>query len=103
MNFELNPTIERKDIQAKKVYSDIFCPLTLMWVGFFGVRFEVGGGGKIKLVRVMLETWHLVRNHKKICSFRKYTFFLHQDFLSFADVSIFWLMSAFFAKNSAFT
>ena len=55
MNFELNPTIERKDIQAKKVCSDIFCPLTLMWVGFFGVRFEVGGGGKIKLVRVMLE------------------------------------------------
>ena len=29
MNFELNPTIERKDIQAKKVCSDIFCPLTL--------------------------------------------------------------------------
>ena len=56
MNFELNPTIERKDIQAKKVCSDIFFPLTLMWVGFLGVRFEVGGGGKIKLVRVMLET-----------------------------------------------
>ena len=35
--------------------------LTLIWVGFLGVRFEVeGGGGKItpclKLIRVTLET-----------------------------------------------
>ena len=34
--------------------------LTLFWVGFLGVRFEVGGGGKItpylKFVRLMLET-----------------------------------------------
>ena len=45
--YELNPTIERKDIQIKKVCSDIFRSLTLMWVGFLGVRFEVGGGGKI--------------------------------------------------------
>ena len=44
--------------------------LTLIWVGFLGVRFEVGEGGvKLtpppplypKLVRIMLETWNLVR------------------------------------------
>ena len=42
-----------------------FFTLTLIWVGFLGVRFEAreggGGGGKItptclKLVRIMLET-----------------------------------------------
>ena len=38
--------------------------LTLIWVGFLGVRFEVGVEGIIitlKLVRIMLETWKLVR------------------------------------------
>ena len=37
--------------------------LTLIWVRFLGVRFEVGGRGKItpclKLVRIMLETSNL--------------------------------------------
>ena len=39
-----------------------------------------GGGGAItlpsclKLVRIMLETWNLVRKYTNICSFRKYTF-----------------------------
>ena len=45
--------------------------LTLIWVGFLRVRFEVGGrgggGGKItpclKLIRVMLESWNLVRKY----------------------------------------
>ena len=53
--------------------------LALIWVGFLGVRSEVGGrGGKLlpclKLVRVMLETWNLVRQYTHIFSFRKYTF-----------------------------
>ena len=52
--------------------------LTLIWVGFLGVRFEVGGGGQIpprlKLVRIMLETSNLARKYTPICSFRKYTF-----------------------------
>ena len=38
-----------------------------------------GEGGRVsdyplKLVRIMLETWTLVRKYKHICSFRKYTF-----------------------------
>ena len=39
-----------------------FDGLTLIWVGFLGVHFEVGGGGggkitpRLKLVTVMLET-----------------------------------------------
>ena len=49
-----------------------------MWVGFLGVRFEVGKEGKItpclKPVRVILETSTLIRNYTPICSFRKYTF-----------------------------
>ena len=56
--------------------------LTLTWVGFLGVRFEVGGGrgggGKItprlKLVKIMLETSNLAHKYTPICSFRKYTF-----------------------------
>ena len=42
-----------------------FMYLTLIWVCFLGVHFEVGGGGKItpclKLVRIMLETSNLAR------------------------------------------
>ena len=50
---------------------------TLIWVGYLGVRFEVGGGGelpRLKLVKIMLETSNLARKYKLICSFRKYTF-----------------------------
>ena len=54
--------------------------LTLIWVGFLEVRFEVGGrgGGKItlpvlKLIRILLETWNLARKYARICRFRKYT------------------------------
>ena len=56
------------------------CALTLIWVGFLGVRFEVGGGDKItpppclKLVTIMLETSNLARKYTPICGFRKYTF-----------------------------
>ena len=51
-----------------------------IWVGFLGVRFEVGGGGKItgpppylKLVGIMLEASNLASKYKLICIFRKYT------------------------------
>ena len=50
--------------------------LILIWVGFLGVRFEVGGKITpcLKLVRVMLETWNLARKYTLTCSFRKYIF-----------------------------
>ena len=53
--------------------------LTLMWMGFLGVCFEVEGGGQIsphclKLVRTMLETSNLARTYTPICRFRRYTF-----------------------------
>ena len=52
--------------------------LTLIWVDFLGICFEVGEVGKItpclKLVRVMLETSNLVNTYTHIFSFRKYTF-----------------------------
>ena len=63
-----------------------FMNVTLIWVGFLGVRFDVkkglgwegGGGGKItpflNLVRIMLETSNLARKYTDICSLRKYTF-----------------------------
>ena len=49
-----------------------------MWVGFLGVRFEVGGGGGkitpcLKPVTITLETSNLARKYTPICSFRKYT------------------------------
>ena len=52
----LNPyKILRKPTKDRKIIA-----LTLVWVGFLGAGFEVGGGGKItlclKLVRIMLET-----------------------------------------------
>ena len=82
--------------------------LTLIWVGFLGVRFEVGrGGGKItsnyptspclKLVRITLETSNLASKYTHIRNFRKFTF-QYQDSLNFADVSIFCKKSAFLAK-----
>ena len=50
--------------------------LTLIWVGFLGVRFEVGGKipPRLKLVKIMLETSNLARKYTLMCSFRKYTF-----------------------------
>ena len=56
----------------------VFHPLTLIWVGFLGVHFEVGGGGGelpcLKLVRITLGIWNLVPKYTHICSFKKYTF-----------------------------
>ena len=64
--------------------------LILMWLGFLGIRFEVGAGRNppppqppqlshppllcLKLVRIMLETSNLARKYTLICSFRKDTF-----------------------------
>ena len=72
--------------------------LTIIWVGFLGLHFEVRGGKItpcLKLVRIMLEASKLARKYTPIFSFRKYTFQCLGP-LNFADVSIFW------QKNSVF-
>ena len=68
--------------------------LTLIWLGFLGILFEVGSGDIpsrlcLKLVRIMLETSNLARKYTPICSF--------------ADVSIFLQKIAFFVQKSTFT
>ena len=82
--------------------------LTLIWMSFLGVRFEVcvcagrGEGGKLprppllclKFVRIMLETWNLARKYEHMYSFRNVS-------LSTKALLIL-LMSAFFAKNQRF-
>ena len=62
---------------------------------FRGSFWGGGGGGGVKLpptclklVRIMLETWNLVRKNNHICNFRKYIF-QYQGPLNFAGVSIF--------------
>ena len=90
-------------------------PITLIRVGFLGVRFAVGGGGggrggwrsKITrcliLVRIMLETSNLARKYTSICSFRKYTFYFLGR-LNFADVGIFLRkLSIFCPKKSSYS
>ena len=65
--------------------------LTLVWVGFLGVRFDWRDGRTtpcLKLVRIMLASSNLARKYTHIFSFRKYTFQC-LGFLDFADVSIF--------------
>ena len=74
--------------------------LTLIWVGFLGVRFEVRGVKLppppcLKLVRITLVTSNLARKYTPICSFRNYSFY-YLGPLSFADVTI------FLQKNSVF-
>ena len=80
----------------------ICASLTLIWVGFLGGSFFLGGrrgvklSTRLKLVRIMLKTsqiWHVSTLY--ICTFRKYTF-QYQGSLNFADVSI------IFAKNQRF-
>ena len=82
------------------VHSWIRCPkchLTQIWVGFLRARFEVGGKITlgIKLVRIMLETWHLVRKFTHIYSFRKYTF-QYQGSHNFVDIRMFFVKSEHF-------
>ena len=64
--------------------------LTLIRVGFLGVRFEVGGVKlpHLKLVRIILEGSNLVSKYTPICSFRKYTFQCLGP-LNFANINIF--------------
>ena len=74
--------------------------LVLIWVGFVGVHFEVCAEGGVwvikttpclKLVRIMLETWKLVRKYTHVCSFRNYSSH-YQGLINFdfnADISIF--------------
>ena len=64
-----------KIFHERNVHGLLFS-LTLNWVSFLGVSFEVkeGGGGKInpclKLVRIMLQTWNLIHKYTHICSFK---------------------------------
>ena len=68
-------------------------------VGFFRGLFWGGWEDYplfVKVVRIILETWNLVRKYAQICSFRKFTFY-YRDSLDFADgsaflqkISIFW-------------
>ena len=60
-----------------------------------------GGCWELKLIRIMLETWNMVRKYTPIYSFRKYTFW-SQGPLNFADVSLFYKNSAFFLKNKIY-
>ena len=66
-----NPTGRRKIIE--------YVPLTLISMGFLGVRFEVGGSKItppppcLTPVRIMLETSDLGRKYTPIYSFTKYT------------------------------
>ena len=88
----------RFGVAKSSVLSNYISNLTLIWMGFLGVRFEVcvcvwrGEGGKItprlKPVRIMLETSNLPRNYTPIFSFKKYTSQCLGP-LNFADVSIF--------------
>ena len=65
-------------------YLKHYLTLTLIWVDFLGVHFEVVWGGEggvklippscLKLVRIMLETSNLALKYTPICSFRNYTF-----------------------------
>ena len=78
--------------------------LTLIWVGILGVRFEVGMGENylalsppppsyLKLFRIILETWNLVRKYTHTCSFRKYVFWCRHFFQKISN----------FGKNGSFT
>ena len=67
--------------------------LTLIWVGFLGVRFEEGGGEIklipcLKLVWITLGAWNFVRKYTQIFCLRKYTS-EYQGSLKFTGVSIF--------------
>ena len=71
------------------VYIECGLLLTLIWVGFSGIRFEVG--------------WEeSPPPYTNICSFRKYTF-QYQGPLNFVDVRIFWQKISIFGNNSTFT
>ena len=82
----------------------ILSSLTLIWMGFLGVRFEVGGVNlpRLKLVRIMLETWNLVREYTHKFSLRKYIFLVPRPSY-FCWCQDFCKKISFFGKNSTFT
>ena len=67
---------------AFMLYADLIeSILTLIWVGFLGVRFEVRGGSVgdkftpcLKLARIKLETSNLARKYTPIFTFRNIPF-----------------------------
>ena len=90
------------NILVLKALKTVCITLTLIWVGFLGVYFEVwwGGGGItfprlcLKLVRIMLETsnWHLSTQ----------TYLGSENIPFSTKLLIILLMSAFFAKIRLF-
>ena len=72
--------------------------LTLICVGFLGIRFAVmvrREESKITpCLRIMLESWNLVCMYTRICSFRKFT-------LS-TKISLICKKLAFFCKNNKY-
>ena len=80
--------------------------LTIIWVHFLGVSFEVEERLKLtqstisclKPVRIMLETWQLLRMYIHICDFstKAFLILLMLVFFFFQNIS-------FFGKNSTFT
>ena len=65
--------------------------LTLIWVGFFGVYYEVGGGGRGKITPCLKLVWY-VSTHTYVVSEN----IQYQGSLNFFDASI------FYAKNQHF-
>ena len=71
--------------------------LTLIWVGFLGVRFEVRRGKinpRLKLVRIMLETSNLARS--------SHPFVVSENISFNAKAPLTLLMSAFLEKKLRF-
>ena len=82
--------------------------LTLIQVGFLGVRFQVGSGfsplpaNLCKTDQSYPRNLKFVRKYTFISNFRKHTF-QYQETPNFAAVSIFLQKISFFCKNSTFT
>ena len=79
--------------------------LTLIWVDFLGVRFEVGEGlkltpSRLKLIRIMLEIWH-VSTHTYVVL--ENIPFSTKTLLILLMSTFFCKRSLFFGKNSTFT
>ena len=81
--------------------------LTLIWVGFLGVRFQVGRDKIIlclELVRIMLETWILyISTHEYMLSenipFSTKNLFILLMSAILQNISIFWQKSTFTQSN----
>ena len=80
--------------------------LTMIWVGFLGVRFEEGDKITpcLKLVRTMLKTSNLSRKYTHICRFWTCLFYYQGPFstLNMSLLVPIFLMQHLFAKNQRF-